>query len=119
MIEVLTVGLIVLGLLLAGLCLVAAVRDRSPATIHVGAAAVVELVLLAQLVVAVIRLLLGDRPAELGTFVGYLVASVLVLPVAVLWAAAQRDRWSSVVLGVAGLVVVVLVLRMQQVWTGA
>jgi threonine/homoserine efflux transporter RhtA len=117
-IDVLTVGLIVLGLFLAGLCLVAAVRDRSPATLHVGAAALVELVLLIQLVVAVVRLLLGDRPAELGTFVGYLIASVLVVPVAVLWAAAQRDRWSSVVLGVAGLVIVVLVLRMQQVWTG-
>lgn len=119
MIDVLTTGLTILGLLLAGVCLVAAVRNRPPANLHVGAAALVELVLLAQVVVAVVRLLLGDRPAELGTFVGYLVSSVLVLPVAVLWAAAQRDRWSSVVLGVGGLVVVVLVLRMQQVWTGA
>ncbi len=118
-IDVLAVAIIVAALACAGLSLTAALLGRVPGAVQVWSAAALELVVLAQIVVAVVQLLRGERPAEFATFLGYLVASVLVLPVAVVWAAAERSRWSSAVLGVAGLVLAVVVLRMQQVWAGA
>ncbi|WP_020579313.1 hypothetical protein [Actinopolymorpha alba] len=119
MIDVLATGLVIAGLLFAGVSVVTALLNRAPGTVLVGIAAVVELALLVQLVAAVVLLIGGERPAEFATFLAYLVASVLIVPVAVLWAASERNRWSSVVLGVSGLVIVVLVLRLQQVWAGA
>jgi hypothetical protein len=118
-IDVLATGLIVVGLLFAVLCIGSALLRRAPGNLQVGAAAAVELLLVVQLLGAVVQLIRGERPAEFATFLTYLVVSLLVLPVAVLWAASERNRWSSAVLGVAGLVVVVLVLRLQQVWAGA
>jgi hypothetical protein len=119
MIGVLATGLVVVGLVFAGGSFVTGLLNRLPGIVLVGGAALLELVLLVQLIVAVVLMLGGDRPAELATFLAYLIVSVLVLPVAVLWAASERNRWSSVVLGVAGLVLVVLVVRLQQVWAGA
>ncbi len=119
MIGPLAVAVMIVALAYAVLALVSAALNRLPGTLQVGGAALVELLALVQLVAAVVQLLRGERPAEFGTFLAYLVVSVLVMPVAVLWAASERNRWSSVVLGVGGLVVVVLTLRMQQVWTGA
>jgi hypothetical protein len=37
--------------------------------------------------------------------------------VAVLWASVERNRWSTVVLGVGALAVAVMLWRMQQIWT--
>lgn len=119
MIGVLANAVIVVGLLFAAICLVTALLKKAPGTLQVAAAAVLEVALLAQLVVAVVQLIRGERPEEFATFLGYLVASIVVVPLAVLWAAVERDRWSSAVLGVAGLVLVILVVRLQQVWTGA
>ncbi|MGW5361259.1 hypothetical protein [Actinopolymorpha pittospori] len=119
MIDVLSTGLIVVGLLFAALSLGSALLKRAPDNLQVGAAAVVELLLLVQVVGAVVQLIRGERAAEFATFLTYLIVSILVLPIAVLWAASERNRWSSAVLGVAGLVVVVLVVRLQQVWAGA
>jgi hypothetical protein len=118
-IDILAIALIVAALVYAGVGLVATMLGRVPGPVQVWSAAGLELVVVAQLVIAIILLIAGDRPAEFATFLAYLVASVLVLPVAVVWAAAERSRWSSAVLGVAALVLAVMVLRMQQVWTGA
>lgn len=119
MIGPLAVAVMVVALAFAVLALVSAALNRLPGTLQVGGAALVELLALVQLVGVIVQLVRGERPAEFATFLAYMVVSVLVMPVAVLWAAAERNRWSSLVLGVGGLVVVVLVLRMQQVWTGA
>ncbi|MET9022842.1 hypothetical protein ABZV93_22960 [Actinopolymorpha sp. NPDC004070] len=119
MIGPLAVVVMVVALAFAVLALVIAALNRLPGALQVGGAALVELLALVQLVGVIVQLVRGERPAEFATFLAYMVVSVLVMPAAVLWAAAERNRWSSVVLGVAGLVVVVLVLRMQQVWTGA
>jgi thiamine transporter ThiT len=59
----------------------------------------------------------GDRPAELATFIGYLVTAALMLPLAVVLSFMERTRWGAVIAGVAALTVAVLVLRLQQTWT--
>ncbi len=58
----------------------------------------------------------GRSPSELATWWGYVVTSVLLMPVAALWAFAERTRWSSVVLVVAALSGAVVQWRMIEIW---
>lgn len=97
--------------------LVLAARNKHAGRITIGGLAVVELALLVQLVVAIV-LLQSHQVAQFWTFVGYLAASLIVLPIGAVWALAERTRWGSVVLAVACLVVPVLVLRLNQLWAG-
>lgn len=71
---------------------------------------------LGQAVIAAVLLISGERPLEFGTFIGYLLFSVLVLPAAMLWARAEPGRWGNGVLAVGCLTLSVIVVRMQQLW---
>ena len=63
------------------------------------------------------RLAMTCCAVELATFIGYLLTSVLFLPAALSLSFMERTRWGSVIAGSAALVVAVLTLRLQQVWT--
>jgi hypothetical protein len=95
-----------------------ALRDRPVILRQLVAGGVVEALLLVEVVVAAVRTVTGDGPADGWTFWGYLVTTLFLLPVAALWAFAERTRWSSVVLLVAALTVAFLHVRMGQVWLG-
>ncbi len=82
------------------------------------AAGVVEALLLVEVVVAAVRAAGEDGPADAATFWGYLVSTLLILPVAAAWAFAERTRWSSVVLLVAAFTVGFLQYRAVVVWAG-
>jgi hypothetical protein len=83
---------------------------------HLATAALLEVLLVVQGVLAAVRLAGGHRPAELATFVAYL-SSVVLLPVAgVLWARTEPTRWAGTVLGVAGLAVAVMLWRLLDLW---
>ncbi len=104
------------SVLLAGWAGWFALRDRAVVLRQLWGAAVVEGLLVVQLVLAIVRALGGDGPLDAPTFWGYAVTTLVVLPLAALWAFAERSRWSSVVLVVAALTVAFLQLRMVQVW---
>ena len=89
-------------------------RDRPVILRQLYGAAVVEAFLVTQLVVVVVRPAGGGGPS--GLFWIYVVTQLALLPLAALWAFAERSRWSSVVLLVAALVVGFLQLRLLQVW---
>jgi hypothetical protein len=112
---------IVAALAVALLCLVAAVRNRPPDLSHYAGAALVEVAALVLTVAAVVAMIGGDRPTEVGTFVGYLFTFLALPPVAIALARLEPTRWGSVILTVACLVMPVLVVRLQQIWeaTGA
>lgn len=93
-----------------------AVRDRPVILRQLIAGAVVEALLLVEVVVAVVLTAVGDGTADPWTFWGYLLTSLVVLPVAAAWSFAERTRWSSVVLLVAAVTVAFLHVRMVQVW---
>lgn len=103
---------------LAGLlCLVLGLAGRRPSDLTLAAAALVELLLIVQLVVSAIAPAVGNLPTGDGLeFWVYLVCAVLIPPAAVFWALVERDRWSTVVLGVACLAIAVMVYRMGQIW---
>jgi hypothetical protein len=46
----------------------------------------------------------------------YLVSAILLLPLAGVWALVERNRWSTVILGVACLAVAIMVYRMNEIW---
>jgi hypothetical protein len=118
MVDQLATAVIVGALLMAGWSLLTAIRDRAIGFAHLVGFAVVEVVVLAQIVVAVARMVGGERPAELATFIGYLFAALAVLPAGAALALMERTRWGSVTAAVAALVLPILVVRLQQVWHG-
>jgi hypothetical protein len=117
--EELSIVVMVASLLLGVWCFGSAARHRWLGAAQVLGLIAVELVLLAQAVAATVRIIGGERPEQFGTFVGYLVTSVIVLPLAAVLSFMERTRWGSVIAGVAGLVVAVLTLRLRQVWVPA
>ena len=55
----------------------------------------------------------GDGPDSTSTYVGYLVASVCVLPIAMQSIRDDRAVWSSAVVAVAALAVAVVAVRLE------
>jgi hypothetical protein len=104
------------AVLVVALGLASTVARRRIGTAHLAAVGLLEAVLLVQAVVVVVALIGGTRPHELATFLGYLIA-VLVIPVGgALWARSEPTRWAGSVLAVAALVAGVMVWRLVQLW---
>jgi hypothetical protein len=81
-----------------------------------GLVLLLEVGLLGQLVVGIVKLSTDDRQIETATFVGYLVTMVLIPPLAGFWALLERTRWGPVVMVVGCLTIPVLIIRLRQVW---
>lgn len=103
----------------AGLfCVGVGLAGRRPSDWTVGALALVEVLLIVQVVVAIVAPLAGNPPTgDLLEYWVYLVSAVLLPIGAVLWALMERSRWSTVILGVAALAVAIMVWRMHVIWT--
>lgn len=118
MIDVLVVALYVCALALAAAALLPTALNRSLRVLHLLGAAVVEVVVLVQAVVAAARLIGGYRPEQPALFVGYLLAALVILPLGALLAIAERSRWSGAVLAVASLALTGITWRLQMIWQG-
>ena len=116
MIDVVALALVAAMLVLAGWAVQAAVRGRRPSGAQLVALAVAEAVLLVQAVGGVVALARTDHEVSTPTFVGYLLASVVVLPLGTLWGIADHSRWGNGVIAIACVVVAVVMLRLLQVW---
>ena len=103
----------------AGLfCLIAGFIGRRPSDWTVGSLLLVELLLIAQVVVAIVAPLVGNPPTgDLLEFWVYLIAAVLLPIGGIAWALLERGRWSTVVLGVVGISLAIMLWRMQTIWT--
>jgi hypothetical protein len=104
---------------LAGLvCVVAGLAGRRPSDLTVGALALVELLLIVQVVMAIIAPFAGNAPTGSALeFWVYLVSAALLPIAGVGWALVERSRWSTVIMGIAALAVAVMVWRMHVIWT--
>jgi hypothetical protein len=113
-----TVVLVAVALIAGLLGVVLGLAGRTPADLSILGLAVVEVLLLAQIVIAIIAPLAGNPPSGNPVeFWLYLGSAAIIPPLAGVWALTERTRWSTVVLGVAGLAVAVMVYRMHQIWT--
>ncbi|HEX4058450.1 MAG TPA: hypothetical protein VHX87_09060 [Galbitalea sp.] len=100
------------------LCVILGLFRRKPGDLSMGAVALVELLLLAQLVIAIIAPLTGNSPTgSILEFYIYLICALVIPLLAGAWALIERDRWSTVVLGIACLAIAVMIVRMNIIWT--
>jgi hypothetical protein len=99
-------------------CIVSGLLRRAPNDYTVGSLALVELLLIVQLVVAIIAPAVGNQASgNVLEFYIYIVVALLLPPLSVIWALVDRSRWSNVVLGAGAFAVAVMVVRMLQIWT--
>ncbi|WP_285726485.1 hypothetical protein [Psychromicrobium xiongbiense] len=101
------------------LCLGYAVAKKAPNDVTILAAAAVELYLLVFVVASIVRASIGERIAgDPWEFWGY-AATAVVIPIgAVYWSLMERTRWSNIVLAAVGLIGIVMMFRMEQIWYG-
>jgi len=116
-IGALTAVIIVGSLAAAAWCFATSARNEFVHRGHLVLLGAVEALVLLQGIIAVVRIAGGERPEELATFVGYLATAVLMVPAGVAVAFMERTKYGSIIAGAAGLVLAVLALRLQQVWT--
>ncbi|SEE01755.1 hypothetical protein [Ruania alba] len=111
------VVLIAASLVLAGWAGWRALRDQPVILRQLIAGAVLEGILVVQMIVAGVQIARGHEVDPVLLW-GYLITALLLLPAAAVVAVAERSRWSSVVLGAACLTVVAMQVRVHQLWTG-
>jgi hypothetical protein len=118
MIEWYAIGEVAVALAAGVLCIILGLFRVKPGDLSMGAIALVEVLLVVQLVIAIVAPLVGNSPTgSLIEFYIYLVVALILPLLAGFWALVERDRWSTVVLGVACLAIAVMVVRMNIIWT--
>ena len=118
MIDPLQTILIVAALGLALVTGVYVALDRSPDRPLIALLGLLEAGLLVQAVIGIAQLV-GDSGDPGVTFVGYLLAVLVVLPLGLLWSLGERSRGATAVLIVALVTVAFLVLRLEQIHAAA
>jgi hypothetical protein len=93
------------------------VLDRLAGDALVGALLILEVGLVAQLVIGLVRVFGDHGGLNVAAYVGYLVGALLVLPIAFLWSAGERTRAGTGVLLVGVVTVPVLFLRLHDLWS--
>ncbi len=112
-----TSGVAVLSAVLAGWALWFTAANRPVHMRQLVLAVVIEVAILLQGVSAGVALASGYQSERGLMFLGYVVVSLFVLPVAASWAFAERTRWSSLTLAVAAVAVLALQARVWQLWS--
>ncbi|MGI8522709.1 MAG: hypothetical protein ACR2K3_05280 [Nocardioides sp.] len=92
------------------------VLDRLPDDWSYGAVALLEVGLVAQLVMGLVQLTGPHHGVNVPAYLGYLIGSLLVLPIAFLWSVGERTRSGTGVLLVGVIVIPVLCLRLHDLW---
>jgi len=108
----------VIALVIAAITAVLAMMKRSTPWAVLALVGVLELAIVVLSVAMLWAWAAGDPPAQPVVYLGYLLMCLATPPAMVWWARGEPGRWGSGVLALAGLMLPVLVLRLQQVWTG-
>jgi hypothetical protein len=118
--DPLQIAVVAVSLAAAAWCAWYVVRDLRPDPKLAAPLWFVELLLVAQLVVGIVEVARGaPEGVNVVTFIGYLVALLLVIPVGIWWAGGEPGRAGTGVLLVVLLVIPVLVVRLEQIWSPA
>ncbi len=117
MIEWFTAVQVAVACVAGVLCIVLGLAGRVPSDLTMGAVALVELLLIGQLLVAIVAPLVGNEPTgSLAEFYIYLISAIILPLAGGFWALVERNRWSTVILGAVCLAIAVMVYRMGQIW---
>lgn len=115
-----TIALVAVSVAAGLFALISGLVGRRPSDFTVGGLALVELLLIVQIVISIVAPFTGNNSrGSVLEFWVYLV-SAAILPVAgVFWALIERSRWSTVIMGIVSLSVGIMAWRMWTIWTGA
>ncbi|WP_433431562.1 hypothetical protein [Nonomuraea sp. CA-141351] len=109
---------IVASLLLTLVSLIVAIRNRPMGMVLLVGFAVLEVAILVQAGFVIAAVAGGEGPEEKATLFGYVAGQVVIPPAGVFLALAERSRWGSAILVVAGFAIAVMTGRMLQIWQG-
>jgi hypothetical protein len=109
--------LITVSLLLAVWSVVLALLNRRLGDWLIYALGLLEILLVAQLVVAIVTVAQGDRPPSTVTFLAYAAGVLLIAPAGLFWALAEKSRSSLLVIAIACLAIPVMTARMLAMWS--
>jgi len=105
----LAVGLLCIGFTVAG---------KGPRDLTVLGVVLMELLVIAQIVMAIVAPSVGNSPTGNPLeFWMYLITAAIIPPAAIVWALMERTRWGSLILAVAGIAISVMTIRMWAIWT--
>jgi hypothetical protein len=93
------------------------IRDVRPGRVTYALLALVEVGLVAQLVIGLARIVDDHQGVSVGTYVGYLVGALVIVPLAAGWSWAERTRSGTGVLLVGIVVLPVLFVRLHDIWS--
>lgn len=113
--TVFTIVLYAVAAVLAIWSIIETIRNRPAGPVLLGAAALLLLLLIAQLVISIITFG-STHGADPLLYFGYVITAILVAALAGFWAFAELSRWGPGVLAAAGLTVLVMIERMDQIW---
>ena len=117
MITWFTVAQIAVAVVAGVLCLVVGAIGRKPSDLTVLPTALVEVLLVVQLVIAIVAPAVGNPPSgSLIEFYAYLLSGLVIPPLAIFWALVERTRWSTIILGASCLAIAIMVYRMDVIW---
>ena len=117
MIEWFTYAQVGIAVVAGLLCAVLGLLGRPPQDLTMGSALLVEVLLVVQLVVSLAAPAFGNNPTgSVLEFYLYLVSAILLLPLAGVWGLIERNRWSTVIIGVACLAVAIMGYRRNEIW---
>jgi hypothetical protein len=114
----LTIAVVIFAAGIVLLATVAFVREQPRPLLLDRAVIVLEGVLLVRAAVDVVLMLTGSQLVHDATHLGYLVSSVALLPCALQFLEGDRSKWSTLVLGVATLAVLVVAVRLEVTTSG-
>ncbi|MEU4190419.1 hypothetical protein AB0E69_00820 [Kribbella sp. NPDC026611] len=117
MLEPLTWVLVALSLAATVFAVVLAARDKRINWTLLGLLGVIELGLLAQLGTGIVHFTHTTRDVSGPFFFGYLIGSLLILPIGAFWALAESSRWGAGALAIACVVIPIVELRLYDIWT--
>jgi hypothetical protein len=116
-IEWFTTAQVAVAVVAGLIAVLAGAIGRPPSDLTNGLAALVTVLLIAQIVVSAIAPAVGNTPTgDLVEFWVYLITALLMPPLAIVWGLVDRSRWATVVIGVVCLAVAIMVYRMGQIW---
>lgn len=111
--------------ILTGLCAVAALWviglllfNKLANDLLFGLLALIEVGLIVNLVLGIVRFSNEATDTSGVEYIGYLIGALLILPAAVLWSLAERNRGGTAVLLAGVLLVPFMFFRLAEIWVG-
>lgn len=91
------------------------IRNRPAGKALLGGAAILLLLLIVQLIIS-IATFGSTHDVDPLLYFGYIITAIMVMALAGFWAFAELSRWGPGVLAAAGLTVIVMIERLDQIW---